>query len=186
CVVLNSKNELLATGRHERFGGDHAEINALKKIKNSDDLKGSKWFVTLEPCAHEGKTPSCAKKLATLPIGEVTYGLKDPNPSVAGQGAKILVDAGIRAHVFNELQDELEELCESFLWNMREQKTFVAIKTATSMDGQIAHRSGESKWITGESARQHSHFLRACFDAIGIGKETVLKDRPALDVRHPD
>jgi diaminohydroxyphosphoribosylaminopyrimidine deaminase/5-amino-6-(5-phosphoribosylamino)uracil reductase len=188
CVVLDKNNSLLATGRHEVFGGDHAEINALKKIIDPESLKGSKWFVTLEPCAHEGKTPSCAKKLATLPIAELTYGIQDPNPKVSGQGAKILSNAGIAVAQYpkDDLVVPLNELCEIFLWNMKTQLPFIAIKVATSLDGQVAHKSGESQWITNEASRNYSHFLRAQYDAIAIGKNSIIKDNPKLNVRHDD
>jgi diaminohydroxyphosphoribosylaminopyrimidine deaminase/5-amino-6-(5-phosphoribosylamino)uracil reductase len=149
--------------------------------------------VTLEPCAHEGKTPSCAKMLAKLPIKKVTFGLIDPNPLVAGQGAKILEAAGIEAVVYNdvnkkaeaEMQQALEQACEAFLWNFRQKKVFVALKMAASLDGQVALKNGESQWITGPESREHVHYLRSCYDAILVGKGTVQFDNPSLNVRHP-
>lgn len=183
CVILDSQNCFLSSGYHAKWGGPHAEVNALKNL-SQEQLKGAQVFVTLEPCAHEGKTPSCAKKLASLPIARVVYGLRDPNPLVAGQGYQIIEQAGVRCELFSGLQNQLEQVCESFLWNMREQKTFVSLKMATSLDGQMALANGESQWITGEMAREYSHYLRAGYEAILIGVETLLKDNPSLNIRH--
>lgn len=185
CVVLDAEGNFLSQGHHEFFGGPHAEVNALKNL-NSEQLKGAHVFVTLEPCAHQGKTPSCAKMLAQLPIKKVTYGLVDPNPLVRGQGAAILNQAGIETEVFPHLQTELEEVCEAFLWNFRQKKVFVTLKLASSLDGIVALENGESRWITNEQSRRHSHYLRACYDGILVGSHTVELDNPSLNIRHPE
>lgn len=184
CVILDSKGGFLSAGFHERFGGPHAEVNAVRGL-TSEDLKGAQAFVTLEPCAHEGKTPSCAKMLARLPLGKVVYGLQDPNPLVSGQGAQIVRAAGISCEAFPGLQAELEESCEAFLWNFRHQQCFVSLKVAASLDGKVALANGESKWITGEESRLEGHWLRAGHDAILVGSGTVVADDPTLDVRVP-
>lgn len=191
AVVLDKDGGFLASGYHEYYGGPHAEVNALKNI-SIEELQGAHVFVTLEPCAHEGKTPSCAKMMAKLPLKRVTFGLIDPNPLVAGQGADILRQAGIEADVFfaetpetdQEFKVRLEEVCEAFLWNFRHKKVFVALKMASSLDGQVALRSGESQWITGPESREYVHYLRACYDAVVVGKGTVDFDNPSLDIRH--
>ncbi len=191
-VVLDAKGGFLSAGHHEFYGGPHAEVNALKGL-SPEQLKGAHAFVTLEPCAHEGKTPSCAKMMAKLPLKKVTFGLIDPNPLVAGQGAEILKQAGIEAEVFktgNMAQDEifttaLEEVCEAFLWNFRHKKVFVSLKMASSLDGQVALKSGESQWITGPESREYVHYIRSCHDAILVGKGTVEFDNPSLNIRHP-
>lgn len=213
CVIVDKESRLLARGHHEKYGGPHAEINALKGL-SQEQLQGARVFVTLEPCAHFGKTPPCAEKLATLPISEVIFGLYDPNPLVQGKGAAIIEKAGIKAtpflnlshqhHRFNhnhqahdekqdrhfqqkqELQEELEEVCEIFLKNMREQKPFVTLKVATSFDGMMALNNGQSQWITGPEARQEGHRLRAHHDALLIGVNTFLSDNPSLNIRHPE
>lgn len=186
CVVLDSKGRLLAKGYHQKFGGPHAEIVALAGLA-SGTLRGARIFVTLEPCAHEGKTPSCAKSLAQLPLGEVIYGLVDPNPLVAGKGAEILRAADIPTTLYQgPLHMDLEEVCEHFLVNMREQRPFISLKVASSLDGQMALENGESKWITGDEARRQAHYLRATHDAILIGQGTLETDNPSLDIRHPD
>ncbi len=184
CVLLNSKNELLVTGYHHKYGDHHAEIDAINKIA-PDQLKNAKLFVTLEPCAHEGKTPSCAKKIATLPFVQVIYGLVDPNPLVAGQGAAIIKKAGIQAVEYQgHLKSDLQDLCEVFLKNFTEKKTFVTAKVAQSLDGQIALKTGESHWITTEASREYGHELRSWYDAVLVGRGTIEIDNPSLNIRH--
>jgi diaminohydroxyphosphoribosylaminopyrimidine deaminase / 5-amino-6-(5-phosphoribosylamino)uracil reductase len=185
CVILNSNFEFIAAGYHERVGEGHAEVNALKAVQDQSALNGAHIYVTLEPCAHEGRTPSCAKTLAKLPIASVTYGLMDPNPKVSGQGAEILRQAGKTVEQFTELQTELEELAEIFLMNQRSMRPFVTLKTAATLDGKIAMRDGTSQWITGEAARAHVQCLRGAHDAVLIGTGTFIKDNPRLNSRDP-
>jgi diaminohydroxyphosphoribosylaminopyrimidine deaminase/5-amino-6-(5-phosphoribosylamino)uracil reductase len=190
-VVLDSQGRFLSSGYHKKYGGPHAEVHAVQDL-STEQLQGAQVFVTLEPCAHEGKTPSCAKMLAKLPIKKVTFGLIDPNPLVAGQGAEILKQAGIDAEVFSsadakedqKIKTLLEEACEAFLWNFRQKKVFVALKMASSLDGQVALENGESQWITGPESREEVHYLRACYDAVLVGRGTVLFDNPSLNIRH--
>jgi diaminohydroxyphosphoribosylaminopyrimidine deaminase/5-amino-6-(5-phosphoribosylamino)uracil reductase len=185
CVILGRDGRLLATGYHEIYGGPHAEVEALKGL-NSEDVRDARMFVTLEPCAHEGKTPSCAKAIALLPLKQVIYGLVDPNPLVAGQGAQIIRAAGISATEYQgPLKEELEQVCEHFLVNFRENRPFVSLKVASSLDGQMALSSGESKWITGEESREQAHYLRAIHEAVLVGQGTLETDNPSLDIRHP-
>lgn len=191
CVILSRDGKLLGRGYHTKLGLPHAEVEALKGLSASD-LQGATIFVTLEPCAHEGRTPSCAKAIAQLPVAQVVYGLQDPNPLVAGQGAQILEAAGIKVKVANEyfensaeLNQELENLCEHFLKNIREQKPFVSLKAASSWDGYLGLKSGESQWITSEASRGFGRILRASHDAVLVGKNTVMQDNPRLDFRHP-
>jgi diaminohydroxyphosphoribosylaminopyrimidine deaminase/5-amino-6-(5-phosphoribosylamino)uracil reductase len=183
AVILDRHYNLVGLGHHQRVGHAHAEVNALKEIENPGHLDGAHVFVTLEPCAHEGRTPSCAKTLAELPIASVTYGLKDPNPLVAGKGAQILREAGKTVALFTDLQDELEELSEIFLMNMRFKRPFVAVKVASSLDGRIALGTGESQWITNEESRAHVQYLRGCYDAVLTGAGTFLRDDPRLNSR---
>lgn len=185
CVILDREGRILSRGHHAKLGGPHAEAHALNEIEDPNRLDGAHVFVTLEPCAHEGRTPSCAKALAKLPIASVTYGLKDPNPLVSGQGAEILRAAGKRVEVFPGLQNELRELAEIFLTNMTAKRPFVAVKVASSLDGRIALRDGTSQWITGEDARARVQYLRGCYDAVLTGVGTFLRDNPRLNSRHP-
>lgn len=216
CVILSANDQFLAKGYHHGVGGPHAEIEALADLfdveafKRDDkgwriegpavkegavdarqELKGAKIYVTLEPCAHEGRTPSCAKTLAKLPIQELVYGLEDPNPLVAGKGIQVLKDAKIRCREFREvsperdLRVELREVCEVFLKNYSEKRPFVALKVATSLDAVFGLRSGESQWITNERSREFGHFFRGFYDAMLVGRGTIEKDNPALNIRHP-
>lgn len=183
CVILDARGRLLSEGYHARCGAAHAEAMALKKIKNPSALKGAQIFVTLEPCAHDGRTPSCAKALAKLPIRSVTYGLVDPNPLVSGKGVKILESAGIAVSTLDTLNLELEELAEVFLVNQTKGRPFFACKVAASLDGQVALTSGESQWITNELARERGNWLRGAYDAVLSGAGTILTDNPRLDSR---
>lgn len=191
-VVLDGEGRLLQVGHHEFYGGPHAEVNAVQGLSH-EQLQDATIYVTLEPCAHEGKTPSCAKMLAQLPLRKVIFGLIDPNPLVAGQGAEIIRQAGIAAeelsaqHVgdeFPSLKLELEKVCEAFLWNFRQKKVFVGLKLATSVDGKLGLRQGDRGWITGEESRKKVHALRSAYDAICVGKETFKRDNPQLNVRY--
>lgn len=184
CVIVDANNRFLSKGFHEVHGGPHAEINALKNL-NESDLDGARLFVTLEPCAHDGKTPSCAKALIQLPIVEVIYGMEDPNPLVSGKGVEIIRQSGKKATHFGKWQEEMEEICEHFLTNFRQKRIFVSLKVAASLDGQLGLKSGESKWITSEKAREHAHYLRATHDVTLVGKNTILTDNPQLNIRHP-
>lgn len=189
AVFLDGAGRFLAAGYHAKYGGPHAEVHAAKQLSN-DDLKGAQAFVTLEPCAHEGKTPSCAKMLASFPLKRVVYGMTDPNPLVSGQGAQILKDKGIpcdlyRLVVNDHLESAFEEVCEAFLWNYRHKSVFTILKIGTSLDGKVALQDGTSKWITGPEARLKAQELRAATDAILIGAGTLEKDDPSLDVRLP-
>ena len=185
CTILDSFGKLLSVGFHSAVGGDHAEVDAIKKVKDLALLDGAQVFVTLEPCAHQGRTPSCARQLAELPVQRVVYGLEDPNPLVSGKGAEILIAAGKQVEKFEDLGVELERLAEIFLINMRSRRAWLTLKVASSLDGRVALNSGESQWITSEKSREQVQFLRGTHDAILIGAGTFLKDNPSLDIRHP-
>lgn len=185
CVILDEHNRFLASGYHTKYGFPHAEVEAYKKL-SADQLKNAQFFVTLEPCAHEGKTPSCAKALAQFPLKKVVYGLVDPNPLVSGQGAEIIQKAGIQCSEYQgPLKKELYEVCEIFLKNFNSKKVFVSLKVAQSLDGVIALKSGESQWITSSESREFVHELRALHDAVLVGRKTVEIDNPSLNIRHP-
>ena len=188
CVIVDENHNFVSCGYHERYGEAHAEVSALNKIADIEKaiLKNSTFYVTLEPSAHQGKTPSCARTLSLLPIKRVVYGLQDPNPLVSGQGAQILKNASIEVELYDgPLKNLLEELVEVFFKNFKQKKIFVATKIASSLDGLMALKNGESKWITSESSREFSHELRSRYDAVLIGKNTILTDNPSLNIRHP-
>lgn len=185
CVIVDQDHHFLASGYHHKYGEAHAEIDALEKLM-AFELKNSIFYVTLEPCAHQGKTGSCAVKMASLLVQRVIYGMVDPNPLVAGQGAEILKFAGIEAVEYQgSLKIKLSELCEIFLKNFTTKKVFISAKVASSLDGQIALKTGESKWITSEDSRNYVHQLRSYHDGLIVGRRTVEADDPSLNIRHP-
>lgn len=185
CVILNKKSEIIGKGYHAQWGGDHAEVAALKSVVDQAQLKDATMLVTLEPCAHQGRTPPCADRLAQLPLKKVIYGMCDPNLKVNGKGLEKLRSAGIEVETLPELKNELEELAEIFFTNVKEQRAFVAVKVAVSSDGYVAHPKREEKWLSGEVSREYVQYLRGCADAIMVGKNTLLQDNPRLNIRHP-
>jgi diaminohydroxyphosphoribosylaminopyrimidine deaminase / 5-amino-6-(5-phosphoribosylamino)uracil reductase len=183
CVIVDSQHRFLSSGAHLKCGEGHAEVNALDQAESPDTLKNASVYVTLEPCAHEGRTGSCAKRLAQLPIQRVYYGLKDPNPLVAGGGIKILEAANKLVRPFDKYQMECTQLIEQFSHHIQHQSPYIAFKIGASLDGQIALKTGESQWITGEEARRLSRQMRAYYDATMIGAGTLEYDNPTLDFR---
>ena len=197
CVILDRQHRFLSVGYHRKIGHEHAEIDAVKNAPLGASLEGAHFYVSLEPCAHQGRQPSCAKSLVAVKAGSVTYAVEDPNPLVAGKGAQILREAGIEARSLAERSDiaaedrerlvgMAEDLAEVFLHNHRTQSLFVGVKIASSLDGKMGLVSGESKWITGETAREHVQLVRARYDAVAVGQATFAADDPSLNVRHPD
>lgn len=183
CVIVDKNHNFLSAGAHLKAGKAHAEINALKSIASENLLKGATVYVTLEPCAHQGKTGSCAKALSELPIKKVFYGAMDPNPLVAGRGLQVLMQAKIEVELFDRYKEACLELAEQFHFHMAHQCPFVAIKVGSSLDGKMALKNGQSQWITGEEARKYSRKLRAHYDATMIGAGTLNYDNPTLDFR---
>lgn len=184
CVILDRDSKLLSTAYHEVFGGPHAEVNAFAGLSN-EALAGAQVFVSLEPCSHHGKTPPCAELVKTYPIKELCIGLLDPNPLVAGKGMKAIEEAGITVSLYDGVfKEELERLTERFFYYITNKKSFWAAKIATSLDAVMALNSGESQWITNETSREKVHFLRAAYAAIAVGKKTIERDNPRLNVRH--
>lgn len=181
-AVIVRDGRIVATGWHRKAGTPHAEIHALNMA--GDLAKGATLYVTLEPCAHYGRTGPCAKAVADAGIARVVIAMKDPNPLVAGKGIKILEDAGIEV-VCGVLEAESAALNEVFLKWIAHKLPFVVLKTAMTFDGKIATATGESRWITNESSRRRVHEWRDIYDGILVGIGTVLKDDPSLTTRIP-
>ncbi|MCQ2788922.1 MAG: bifunctional diaminohydroxyphosphoribosylaminopyrimidine deaminase/5-amino-6-(5-phosphoribosylamino)uracil reductase RibD [bacterium] len=181
CVVLDKTGKIIAKGYHKKCGEYHAERNALLSI-DKQKAKGGTLIVNLEPCSHYGKTPPCADLIVEYKLAKVVYGLKDPNPKVAGKGLKILKDAGIEV-IGPVLENECKNLNEVFLKNIEQNKCFVALKTATTLDGKIATENGDSKWITSDAAREEVQKIRNRYDAILTSSSTVIKDNPSMTCR---
>lgn len=178
CVVLDKNNEIISTGYHHKYGENHAERDALLKLTDGSEKDGT-LVVNLEPCSHYGKTPPCADLIIERGLKKVVIGCVDNNPKVAGNGIKKLKNAGIEV-VLNVLEKECRELNEIFFTNIEEQRTFVALKTATTIDGKIATKTGDSKWITSDKSRNYAKKLRTYYDAILTSSNTVMADNPTM------
>ncbi len=178
CIVLNKDNEIISTGYHKKYGDNHAERDALLKIENNAEKDGT-LIVNLEPCTHYGKTPPCTDLIIERGIKRVVIGMKDVNPIVSGKGIKKLKQAGVEV-IENVLERECLELNEVFIKNMKYNKTFTAIKTATTLDGKTACANGSSKWITSEKARKEVYKIRKHYDAILTTASTVIADNPTM------
>lgn len=179
CVIVKD-NKIIAKGYHQTFGKAHAEINALTQINHQ--AKGATLYVTLEPCAHQGKTPPCTQAIIDASVKEVVIATLDPNPLVSGKGIAVLTGAGIVVKT-GLLKDESKELNRGFIKRMETGLPFVTCKIAMSIDGKTAMASGQSKWITGQEARQDVQKLRAKNQAILTGSGTILADNPSMTVR---
>ncbi|MGI5949457.1 bifunctional diaminohydroxyphosphoribosylaminopyrimidine deaminase/5-amino-6-(5-phosphoribosylamino)uracil reductase RibD [Peptoniphilus sp.] len=183
CVIVKD-DKIIGEGYHEKFGKSHAEVNAINDAKSrGEDLEGATLYVNLEPCSHYGKTPPCANRIVEEKIKRVVIGTEDPFEKVAGRGVKILRDAGIEVEEY-VMEDECLNLNERFFAYIENKRPFVVLKSAMSLDGKIATKTGESKWITSEMSRNLSHELRGKLDAIMVGINTVIADDPSLNVRH--
>lgn len=178
CVVLDKNNEIISTGYHHKYGENHAERDALLKLTDGSEKDGT-LVVNLEPCSHYGKTPPCADLIIERGLKKVVIGCVDNNPKVAGNGIKKLKNAGIEV-VLNVLEKECRELNEIFFTNIEEQRTFVALKTATTIDGKIATKTGDSKWITSDKSRNYARKIRTYYDAILTSSNTVIADNPTM------
>ena len=179
-AVVVSDEEIVGEGYHERAGGPHAEVVALAAA--GDRSRGATLYVTLEPCSYHGRTPPCASAVVAAGIRRVVPALVDPNPRVSGRGLAALRAAGIEV-ADAILADHAERQNRAFVAAMRLGRPHVTLKAAMTLDGRIADRQGESKWITGEQARAVAHRLRSESDAIVVGVGTALRDDPALTVR---
>lgn len=179
-AVVVKNNTIVGEGYHHKAGEAHAEVHALDAA--GDNARGATLYVTLEPCAHYGKTPPCAKRVVESGITRVVIGSTDPNPLVAGKGIQILTEAGIEVTT-DVCVDECIQLNEHFFTFIQTHKPFVTIKSAMSLDGKIATFTGQSQWITNESSRKDGHILRASHDAMLVGIGTILADDPLLNCR---
>ena len=183
CVIVGADGRILGQGHTQRAGGPHAEIMALRDAaERGHPVQGATVYVTLEPCAHQGRTGPCCDALVAAGVGKVVASLEDPNPKVAGQGFARLRAAGIEVEV-GPGAAESRELNIGFFSRMIRQTPCVRLKIAASLDGQTALENGASQWITSEPARADGHAWRARACAVLTGIGTVLEDDPHLDVR---
>ncbi|MBU1124593.1 MAG: bifunctional diaminohydroxyphosphoribosylaminopyrimidine deaminase/5-amino-6-(5-phosphoribosylamino)uracil reductase RibD, partial [Candidatus Omnitrophica bacterium] len=185
AVVVN-RGRIIGEGFHAKSGLAHAEVIALDEA--GERAKGATLYVTLEPCAHYGKTPPCVDRIIKSGITHVIVGMIDPNPKNNGKGIELLRRHGVRVEVgFSE--ERLQHINESFIKYITTHMPFVTVKVAQSLDGRIATRRGDSQWITSDIARTYAHRIRQDYDGIMVGVNTVLRDNPRLDSwfsrRHP-
>ena len=179
-AVIVKDDDVIGQGYTQPPGSSHAEIMALKEA--GERARGAVMYVTLEPCCHYGRTPPCTKAIIAAGIKEVHAAMIDPNPLVNGKGLKELEKAGIKTFL-GEHADDASEIIESYVKFITTGRPFVTIKFAMSLDGKIATRSGDSKWISSDESRRYVHFLRYTSDAVMVGVNTVLIDDPQLTSR---
>lgn len=183
-VVKDGK--IIGRGFHEKCGFSHAEVIALNKAGKKS--KGATLYVTLEPCAHFGRTPPCVETIIRSRVAKVVVGMVDPNPLNNGRGINILRQNKIKVKV-GFMEEELKKMNEVFIKYITKRIPFITVKVAESLDGKIATASGDSKWITSDKSLEFSHRIRKNYDAIMVGVNTVLRDNPKLDAwfsrKHP-
>jgi diaminohydroxyphosphoribosylaminopyrimidine deaminase / 5-amino-6-(5-phosphoribosylamino)uracil reductase len=185
CVIVKN-NKIVAEGFHRAAGEIHAEVDALKKIK---DTRNATMYITLEPCCHENKkTPPCCNAIINSGIKKVIIGSLDPNPNVNGKGIEALRKNKIDVNLINDvdLVEKIMRLNEIYNQFIKTKEPFVHLKSAITLDGKIATYSGDSKWISNDSTRKYAHELRNSYDAILVSSNTVIKDNPQLTCRIPN
>lgn len=182
AVIVND-GRVVGIGAHLKAGEPHAEVHAIRMA--GEKAQNATAYVTLEPCSHHGKTPPCADLLITSKVKRVVVATTDPNPLVAGKGIAKLKAAGIEVEV-GVCKEQADALNAVFFHYLDKKRPYVTLKSATTLDGKIATVTGESKWITGEAARQDVHLYRSIHDAILVGVNTVLMDNPSLTTRLPN
>jgi diaminohydroxyphosphoribosylaminopyrimidine deaminase/5-amino-6-(5-phosphoribosylamino)uracil reductase len=179
-AVVVKDGRVVGRGYHKIAGGPHAEVNALDAA--GDFAKGATLYVTLEPCNHTGRTPPCTCKILELGVGRVVAAMKDPNKKVTGGGVEFLEQNGVQVTT-GVCEAQAKKLNETFIKYVRSGRPFVMAKCAATLDGRIATRTGDSRWVTGEAARRFVHQLRHKVDAILVGINTIRNDNPSLTTR---
>ena len=181
CVIVH-QDKIIGEGYHIKYGEPHAEVNAVNSVEKPDLLSESTVYVTLEPCAHHGKTPPCADLLVSKKVKKVVVACRDPFDQVDGKGIERLEAAGIETEV-GILEEEAKRLNIRFFTSVKEKRPYVILKWAQTQDGFLARENYDSKWISNQYSRQLVHKWRAEEDAILVGKNTAIHDNPSLTVR---
>lgn len=179
-AVVVSGGKVVGEGFHQRVGGPHAEVRAVEEA--GDRVKGATIYLTLEPCSHHGRTPPCAPLLVEAAPARVVIAMKDPNPLVAGAGMRVLSEADIEV-AMGPYRDIAVRQNEPYIKWITTGRPFVTLKMAMSLDGKVATRTGESRWVTSDASRSDVHRMRAESDAVMVGVGTVLADDPQLTAR---
>lgn len=181
CVIVH-KNKIIGEGYHQKFGEAHAEVNAINSVKDQSLLSESTAYVSLEPCAHHGKTPPCADLLIEKKLKRVIVACRDPFDQVDGKGIEKLRKAGIEVEI-GILENEAKELNKRFFTSVQKERPYIILKWAQTSDGFVARENYDSKWISNANSRQLVHKWRTEEDAILVGKNTALHDNPSLTAR---
>ena len=186
CVIVKD-NEVIAEGYHMKYGSNHAEINALEDLNKNNNISEAEFrqltlYCTLEPCCHHGKTGPCTDAIIKSGIKKVVIGIKDPNPKVSGSGIKQLEDNGIEV-LSGFFEEELIELNKHFFFKNTYNRPYIAVKIASSADGMSHRKDNTFTWITSEQSRDDVQIVRAGFDAILTGGNTVRNDNPRMNAR---
>ncbi|MCF6158024.1 MAG: bifunctional diaminohydroxyphosphoribosylaminopyrimidine deaminase/5-amino-6-(5-phosphoribosylamino)uracil reductase RibD [wastewater metagenome] len=179
-AVLVKNGKIIGKGYHQMFGGSHAEVHAI--TEGGKNCKGATLYVSMEPCAHYGKTAPCTDAIIDAGIAKVVTAILDPNPITSGKGVQKLKDAGIEIRL-GILEEHARRLNTPFFKLIQKGLPYVIVKWAMSLDGKIATRTGDSKWITSEESRAYVHKIRGQVDGIIVGLNTVLRDDPLLTCR---
>ena len=177
CVVLDKNGKVVSKGYHHKYGKSHAERDALMKLQKNE-ANGGTLYVNLEPCSHFGKTPPCVDLIIEHKLKRVVIGMKDVNPKV--DGISKLKENGIEVTI-GILEEEAKFLNRVFIKNMTKKLPYVVLKTATTMDGKIASKTGDSKWITSDEARAEVYKMRKEFDCIMTSSNTIIADNPKME-----
>ena len=178
-AVIVKDDKIIGQGFHSAYGKAHAEIEAFSSLKGNVELRDATLYVNLEPCSHFGKTPPCVDAILEKKVGRVVFSHLDPNPLTNGKSLAKLQAAGVKIEV-GILSEEAQQLNENFITFHTENRPFIAVKFAASLDGKTATATGDSKWITNEDSRNFARRQRAEYQAILVGKNTVLLDNPNL------
>ena len=181
CVLVKN-NRIVGRGVTARGGRPHAEPLAIEQA--GTECQGATMYVSLEPCCHQGETPPCTDSIIESGIVRVVSPLMDPDPRMSGQGFQRLRNGGITIHLIDNLRDEASKVIEGFISRVTKKRPFITLKLATSIDGKIATQAGQSKWITNKRSRAQVQLLRLRNDAILVGTETLIKDKPSLELKN--
>lgn len=180
-AVIARQGQLITTGGTGPYGSNHAELNAI--IAAGDAARGADIYVSLEPCSHFGKTPPCTRAIIEAGVTRVFCPLVDPNPLVSGRGFAALREAGVEVHLMNTRTGHAVDFIRPFKKHILRGRPFVIAKSAVTLDGRIATKTGDSRWVSGPVSRRVVHRLRTRVDACIVGKNTLVRDDPSLDVR---